>query len=202
MALSPKRRKKILLALGVTAWLFLLGVISYCLCLPDLDAVSGQLRAIREDPSLTMQQKIEKSREVFSTLTPGQARKVSQNDFKKWTHERNAEMRKFLQMSPEEQVAYVKKKEEERKQLRQQGGLWVGGGPKGGGGAGMAGGGGAVKSPSGGMVKSVGGALFFGAGGGPGGKPTNPSQLMKTMLDDFSPETRAGMSYQKGLSEK
>jgi hypothetical protein len=195
MALSPKRRKKILLTLGVTAWLFLLGVISYCLCLPDLDAVSDQLRAIREDPNLTTQQKIEKSREIFSTLTPGQARQVSQNDFKKWAHERNAEMRKFLQMSLEEQGAYVKKKEEERKQLRQQGGLWAGGGPKGGGGgAGMAGGGG--------MVKSVGGALFFGAGGGPGGKPSNPSQLMKTMLDDFSPETRAGMSYQKGLSEK
>jgi len=191
MALSSERRKKILIALSVMVWLLMLGGISYCLCLPDLEEVSRQLKAIREDPNLTLEQKFEKSREIYSKLTAGQRRQVFQKDFKKWHYERNVEMQKFLKMSPEEQAAYLKKREEERKQLGPQGGFAIGAGPRGGGG---------VKVGSGGA--GGGGFIFFGPGGGPGGKPSNPSQLQKNMLDDFSPETRAGMSYQKGLSNR
>src|SRR5262249_20379114 len=66
------RRKRIRRALAIIAWLLLLGGISYYLCLPDLDEVSRKLKAIREDPNLTMQQKFEKSQEIYSTLTPSQ----------------------------------------------------------------------------------------------------------------------------------
>jgi hypothetical protein len=173
--------------LAVTAGLLMLGGISYRLCLPDLNEVSRNLRAIREDPNLTPEQKFEKSREIFSKLTPSQARQVFQNDSKKWHHEKNAEMQKFLKMSPEEQREYVKKQEEERKQHRPQGGFAIGGGPQ-------AGSGGAVAVKGGGPG---GGFIFYGPG--PGGGPPNPSQIQKNMLDNQSPETRAGMAYQRGL---
>jgi hypothetical protein len=200
MALSSNRRKKLRRALAVIAWLLLLGFISYCLFLPDLDAVSQKLKAIREDPNLTMEEKFEKSREVYSSLTPGQGRQVFQNDIKKMRYERNAEMQKFLKMSPEEQVAYMKKQAEERNQFGKKDGFAFK--PPPGGGKGgvfmMAGKGG----PGGG--KSV----YFGPPDGNvhkgppgGGGPPNPSQMQKNMLDNFSPETRAGQSYQKGLSK-
>ncbi len=186
MGSSSKKQKKILLALAVIAWLLLLGFTSYCLCLPDLEVISQSLRAIREDPNLTPEEKFEKSREIFSKLTPAQGRQVFQNDFKKWQHEKNREMQKFLKMSPEEQVAYLKKQDEERKKLGPQGGMAIK--------AGKGGGGNVFKAAGGGT--GGGGFVFYGP---PGGKPSNPSQMQKTMLDDSSPETRAGMSYQKGL---
>jgi hypothetical protein len=196
MVLSSNRRKKLLRALAVIAWLLLLGFISYCLFLPDLEEVSRQLRAIREDPNLTLQQRFEQSREIYSKLTPGQGRQVFQNDLKKMHYERNAEMQKFLKMSPEEQVAYLKKQAEERKQFEKKGGFVVK--VPGDGGGGVA----AVKSVGGGPG---GGAIFFGPPGGGNvnvrsGGPPNPSQMQKSMLDNLSPETRAGQSYQKGLS--
>jgi hypothetical protein len=169
----------------------MLGGISYWLCLPDLDEMSRNLRAIREDPNLTPEQKIEKSREVFSKLTRSQGRQVFQNDFKKWHYEQNAEMQKFLKLSPEEQRAYVKKQDEERKHHRPQGGFAIGGGPRG-----DRGGGAVVK---GGGARG-GGFIFYGPGpGGPGGGPPNPGQFEKDMLDHHSPETRAAMAYQRGL---
>jgi hypothetical protein len=204
MANSSKRRKKSLLVLGLLAWLLLLGFGSYFLFLPNLDDVSQQLRAIREDPNLTPLEIIEKSREIYSKLTPQQGRRVFENDFKKMAHQRNREMQEFLKMSPEEQVAYLKKQAEEGKKPGQKDGFAVvkdagvlkpgSGGP--GGGAGM---------PGGGMVKAVGGGpgggrfVFYGpAGGG----LLKPEQMQKTMLDNFSPETRAGQFYQKGLLSK
>jgi hypothetical protein len=220
-AKPASRRKRVRRALAVIAWLLLLGVISYYLCLPNLDEVSRTLKAIREDPNLTMQQKFEKSREVYSKLTPSQGRQVFQNDFKKLHYEKNAEMQKFLKMSPEEQRTYLIKQEEERKQLGPQGGFVIGGDPQGGdGGRAMikngalvkgGGGGPAVGGPGGGGQVFIGaaaggpggrGQVFFGPGpGGPDGPP-NPSQMQKTMLDNTSPETRAGMYYQRGLMTK
>lgn len=139
--------------------------------MPNLDEVSRQLRAIREDPNLTIEEKFEKSHEIFAKLTAGQGRQVFQNDIKKIHYEQNAEMQKFLKMSPEEQAAYLKKQVEERKQLGQKGG----------------------------------GAIFLGPPGGANTNklagPANPNQMQRTMLDNFSPETRAGQSYQKGLSK-
>lgn len=201
---SSSRWKKALIALGAAAWLLMLGSISYYLCLPDLDETSRSLRAIREDPSLTPEEKFEKSREIYAKLTPAEGRQVFQDDFRKWHHERNAAMQKFLKMSAEEQAAYVKKQDEERKRRGpvrfsfaeggavkdDKGGgvrLSNGGGPNmAGGRAGKVGGGGSVQ--------------FVGPGGGPGKAPIDPKQIQKTMLDNFSPETRAGMSYQRGLS--
>jgi hypothetical protein len=191
MALSSNRRKKLLRALAVIAWLLLLGFISYCLFVPDLEEMSRQLRAIREDPNLTLGEKFEKSREIYSKLTPGQGRQVFQNDIKKMHYESNAEMQKFLKMSPEEQVAYLKKQAEERKQSEKKGGFAFK--PPPGGGVFMA-----LKGGPGG-----GKGVHFGPPGGglPGGGPGNPKQMQKTMLDNLSPETRAGQTYQKGLSK-
>jgi hypothetical protein len=208
---KKRKRKRILVALIVAAWLFLLGFISYCVCLPNLKEASASLKAIREDPNLTPEQKVEKMREIYAKLTPSQGRQVFQNDKKKWHHEQNREMQAFLKMSPEEQVAYVKKMEEERKKLGPKGAFFIGGAIKGG--PGGAGDGGKVgpSGPGSGMVsRAVGGpggkgAIFFGpaGAGGPGGGPPkpNPNQMQKSMLDDISPETRAGQSYQKGLSK-
>src|SRR6516165_5484413 len=61
-AKPASRRKRVLTVLAVAAGLLMLGGISYWLCLPDLDEMSRNLRAIREDPNLTPEQKIEKSR--------------------------------------------------------------------------------------------------------------------------------------------
>jgi len=217
---SSTQRKRVLLGLGGAAWLLMLGGISYCLFLPDLREIAGERRAILDDPNLTWEQKREKVREIDAKLTPDQGRKVVQIDKRSFDHERNAEMHKFLKMSPEEQVAYLKKRNEERKQLQQRGGF--GGGPGSGGpvtfrpgssGAGRgsgggAGGGGPVMFRGGGTVKSgssgPGGKafVFFGPGGGPAGDGSvDPRQIQKTMLDSSSPETRAGMSYQRGLSQ-
>jgi hypothetical protein len=200
MANSSNRRKRIRRALAVLAWLLLLGVVSYFLFLPDLDEVSQQLRAIREDPNLTPQEKIEKSREVYSKLTPQQGRQVFENDMKKLHYERNREMQKFLKMSPEEQVAYLKQKAEERKEfdLKDAFGVLKGNPIKvGSGGPGGPGAGGMVARVAGGP--GGGGQFFVGpAGGG----PRNVEQMQKSMLDNFSPETRAGQFYQRGLMSK
>ena len=194
MERSSGRRKKILIVLGVIAWLLMLGGISYYLCLPDLDEMSRNLRAIREDANLTPEERFEKSREIYSKLTLAEGKEVFQNDFKKWAYERNAQMQKFLKMSPEEQAAYLKQKAQEQKRL----------GPKDG--FGIVKNGGVFKAGSGnaggGMVKNIGGGP--GGGGfflsGPvGGGPKKPEQVQKTLLDNFSPETRAGQFYQEGL---
>jgi hypothetical protein len=204
MKSSSNRRKKALIALGAAAWLLMLGGISYYLCLPDLDEMSRGLRAIREDPNLTPEEKIAKSREIYAKLTRAEGRQVFQDDFKKWHHERNAEMQKFLKMSAEEQAAHVKKQDEERKRrgpIR----FFIGGGgavqDDKGGGVRLANGGSGPVVAGGGAGKIGGaGAQFIGPGGGPGKKTIDPKQIQKTMLDNFSPETRAGMSYQRGLS--
>jgi hypothetical protein len=189
---SSAQRKRALVGLGVTALLLLLGGISYYLSLPDLEELARKRRAIWENPNLTWEQKREGIHALDSRLTPSQRRQVSRIEFKQRAREMNAEMHKFLEMSPEEQAAYLKKREAERKRPHLAGPGGGGGGVRifrAGSGAAIAGGGGAGK----------GGPVIFRAGG-PAGGPLHPGQLQKTMLDNLSPETRAGMSYQRGLS--
>lgn len=180
MKISSNRRKKIL---GLLALLLLLLGLAYYFSRPNLEAIAQELRAIREDANLTPEQKMEKTRGVFEKLSENQRRQLVQDELKKWHHERNAEMQKFLKMSPEEQKAYLKKRDEEKRV-----------GPV------------MVK---GGTAKAKGKAVTVGGGGSGGGfifygpgptVHTDPGQMQKTMLDNgLSPETRAGSSYQRGL---
>lgn len=186
--LPPPRRgrtwkKRILRALCAILFLLLLGGVSYWLFLPNLEDLARQRRAILDDANLTWDQKIEKIRDMDSKLTPEQSKQLSQIDFRRATHARNAEMHRFLQMSPEEQAAYIKR-EGQGKPIRLAGAV-AGGGPV------TAGGGGKGQH------------IFVGpAGSKPDfGNPfSNPGLFEKTKLDDFSPETRAGGSYRGGLS--
>jgi hypothetical protein len=220
---TPGQRKRVLVGLGVTAWLLLLGSISYCLCLPDLKQIAQDQRAIWSDQNLTREEKIEKTREIASKLTDGQRQQVRQIDMKERSRKGNADMQTFLKLTPEEQSAYVKKRDEERRQRwQQQGGPrgggaggagGAGGGPRGGGGGGAAvaggaggagaGGGGRGAGGGGGAGGAGGGRGGFGGGpggGGFGGGPGGFGGGQKGRLDNFSPETRAGMQYQRGLS--
>ena len=70
---SPSQRKKILVSMGVAAWLLLLGGISYCIFLPDPVAQIKEARA--ELRNLPPEQRREKFREIRSLerdLTPRQ----------------------------------------------------------------------------------------------------------------------------------
>jgi hypothetical protein len=162
------QRKRVLIGLGVAAWLLMLGSISYCVCLPDLSKIQEEQTAIWQDPNLTFEEKREKTREIQANLTREERRKVFEIGMKERMRKGNSEMSKFLKMSPKEQIADLKKKDEESKQRRQQWAAMRGnGGPSGGGGpggrgAGGAGGGG--RGPSG----SIGGAGGGGAAGGGG----------------------------------
>lgn len=219
---TPPQRKRVLVGLGVAAWLFLLGGISYSLFLPDIKETAKNLAAIREDPNLTPEQKREKSREVFSNLTDGQRQQLFENFRKERDRKGNADIHKFLQMSPQEQVAYVKKQDEERKQRWAQWGGTRGGGQRGGpgggggavgGGPGVAGGaGGAGGGGAGGRGAGAGGAGGAGrgpggpGGGGPGGGGPGgfggggPGGVGgRGRMDFVSPESRAGFQYMRSL---
>jgi hypothetical protein len=231
---TPTQRRRVLIGLGMTLWLLMLGGVSYCLCLPDLTDVAREQRAIWEDPNLSFEEKRAKAREIDANLTDGERRQVREIGMKERMKEGNAKMFTFLKMSPEEQVAYLKKRDEENKQRRQQwasrqgggaGGGGAGGGGAGGGGAiggGRAGGGGGANG--GGRAGGAGGANGGGrpvaggpgaggpgagtpvaggpGAGGPGGGRGNPGQWQKNFLDFTSPESRAGMQYQRGLSQQ
>jgi hypothetical protein len=190
MRLSRERRKQILMALAVAAWLLLLGGISYYLCLPDLRELARNRQAVLDDPNLTWEQKMDKLQEMDANLTPEQGHQLMQIDFKQQAYKRNAEMREFLKMSHEEQAAYLKSRNRPRRVV-------------------MGGGG-----PDGKMVtqraEPGGGVVFVGLriGGQHLGKAKiDPGEMQKTMLDHLSPEldhlspeTRAGMTYQRGFS--
>jgi hypothetical protein len=189
---SPTQRKRALVALEVIALLLMLGGISYYLCLPDLEGMARDRRAILQDPNLTWEEKREKIREMDSRLTPAQARQVFQIEHKQRARELNAEMHRFLQMSPEEQAAYLKKRDQERNQFRQQGGSLRGDGPRGGGAGDVPH---VVRGPGGGGLPNMVGFRS----GGVGREPVDPGRLQKNLIDNLSPETRAAMSYQRGL---
>jgi hypothetical protein len=194
---SPTQRKRALVALGVIALLLMLGGISYYLCLPDLEGMARDHRAILQDPNLTWGEKREKIREMDSRLTPAQARQVFQIEHKQRARELNAEMHRFLQMSPEEQAAYLKKRDRERNQFRQQGGSLRGEGPRGGGAGDVPH---VVRGPGGGGPGGGGLPVMVGfRSGGGGPESVDPGRLQKNLIDNLSPETRAAMSYQRGL---
>lgn len=219
---TPPQRKRVLVGLGVAAWLFLLGGISYSLFLPDIKETARNLAAIREDPNLTPEQKREKSREVFSNLTEGQRQQLFENFRKERDRKGNVEISKFLKLSPQEQIAYVKKQEEERRQRWAQwggnrgggqrggpggggGGAAGGGGPGTAGGVGGAGGRGAGGAGAGGANRGQGGPGGGGPGGGGPGGPGGPGGGGpggvggRGRMDFVSPEARAGFQYMRSL---
>jgi hypothetical protein len=226
---TPDQKKRVYKGLGLTAWLFLLGGVSYYLCLPDLKQIAHDQRAIWSDPNLTPEQKVEKTRAITSNLTDEQRQQVRQIDMKERSRQSNKDWYDFSKLSTvEEQVAYLKKRDEERRQRRQQisslfrigggaggGGAGGGGGAAGGGGGaaggGRGGGGGAAAGggrggPGGqGGPGGAGGPGFGGPGGGFGGGrggPGGPGGGQKSFLDNSSPEARAGFQYQRSLSRQ
>jgi hypothetical protein len=202
---TPSQRKKTLVGIGVAVWLLMLGGISYCLFLPDLDDIRQERRAIFMDKSLSFEEKREKVREMESNLTPGQRKQMREMDFKEMTRKRNKDMYDFLKMTPEEQVAYLKKRDAEWQKRREEfrkmfgdkgpgskGGGKGNGNNKGNGGnnnGGPGGGGGGGGPPGGGW-----GGGFGGGGGG------NAAQAAR--LDSSSPESRAGGMYQRSLMQQ
>jgi uncharacterized membrane protein YgcG len=195
--LTPSQRKKALIALCVAIWLLMLGSISYCVFLPDLEEMNHERMALFQDKSLTPEQrreKFEQLREKEKNLTPGQRKQMREIGFKEMMRKRNRDMYDFLKMSPEQQVAYVKKqaaeREKWRKEWEQRRKEWQakGGGPKGGNRGNGKGGG----TNNGGKGGGPGG----GGGGPPGGFGGGGSAAS---LDRSSPESRAGGAYQRAL---
>jgi uncharacterized membrane protein YgcG len=182
---TPTQRRRVGIGLGLTAWLLLLGGISYCLCIPGVNDVKRAIAAIDADDSLSMEQKFEKKGEVFWNMTPAQKMEMRKEGIRK----ANRDMQDFLHMTPEQQMEELRKDEERRKQWRAKmpkrrpGGDPNGGGQKGGG-------------QKGGQGKGPGGGGGGGWGGGPGGGGGGG------MMDSMSPETRAGMGYKQGLREQ
>src|SRR5579871_2501012 len=56
---TPSQRKKTLVGIGVAVWLLMLGTISYCLFLPDLDSLRQERRALFMDKSLSPEERKE-----------------------------------------------------------------------------------------------------------------------------------------------
>jgi len=201
---NPTQRKKAFISLGVAAWLLLLGSISYCLNLPDLEALNRERMALFTDRSLTPEQrreKFEQLREKERNLTPAQRRQMGELFRKEMERKGNADMVNFLKMTPQEQVAFLKKRAEEWEQRRKE---WeqrrqqfrnnAGGNRGNGGGSGNAGGG-RGGGPGGGR-----GGGGPGGGGPPGGfGGGGGSSGFANYLDRSSPESRAGRIYQRAL---
>ncbi|HEY7329772.1 MAG TPA: hypothetical protein VH592_19210 [Gemmataceae bacterium] len=201
---TPSQRKKTLVGIGVAVWLLMLGAVSYCLFLPDLDALRQERRALFADKSLSPEERKEKFaelREKEKNLTPGQRKQMWEMDIKEMTRKRNKDSFDFLKLSPEEQVAYLKKRDEEWQKRREEfrkmfgdkgpggkGGNKGNGNAKGGNGNNGPGGGGGGNGPGG----------WGGGGGGFGGGGGNAAQAAR--LDSSSPESRAGSNYQRMLS--
>jgi hypothetical protein len=224
---TQTQRKRVLIGLGVMAWMLMLGGISYCLSLPDLEQIAKEQRAVWSDPNLTFDEKREKFKEINSKLTDGERRQMREIGMKERERKGNADMYKFLQLSPKEQVEQLKSQDAARKQKFQQwasknrpsggqgGGRGAGGGGAGGGGGvamgGGAGGGGGKGAGGGGaggagMNRGGGGAGGGGAGGGGGGWGRggggDRNVKSRSRLDNSSPESRAGRSYQRGLNNQ
>jgi uncharacterized membrane protein YgcG len=187
---NPDQRKKAYIGLGVAGWLLLLGGISYWLCLPNLEAIQRERKAIFEDKSLTREEKFEKLRELESSLSSSQRRDLRKLDRKAFIRKNNSDIYTFLQKTPEEQVAQLKKEAAEREKRMQE---WAkqrgnrppwnrnndsknngnnnnnrGGGPPGGG--------------------------FGGGGGG--------NRDVSMLESGSSPEARAGNLYKRALSQQ
>src|SRR5262249_5610335 len=57
---TPSQRRKVYIGLGVAGWLLLLGGISYCLSLPDLEGLNRERMALWKDNNLSFEEKREK----------------------------------------------------------------------------------------------------------------------------------------------
>jgi hypothetical protein len=200
---DPNQRKKAYISLGVMVWLLALGSFSYWLNLPDLEALNRERMALFQDRSLTPEQrreKFEQLREKEKNLTPSQRRQMGELMRKEFDRKRNADMVDFLKMTPEQQVAFLKKRAEEwekrrkeweqrRQQFAKAGGNQGNGGGNRGNGGGNRGNGGGNRGNGGGPGGGPPGG--FGGGGGANG--------FANMLDRSSPEARAGSVYQRAL---
>jgi uncharacterized membrane protein YgcG len=188
---TPSQRRKVYIGLGVAAWLLLLGGISYCLSLPDLEGMNHERMAIWQDKNLSFEEKREKMeqlREREKNLTPAQRKQMGEMDRKERTRKRNKDSFEFLKLSPEEQVAQLKREAAEREKWFQQ--MRKMRADKGGGQKGNRGGGGPNGGKGGGNGGPGGGRP--GGGGGGGGANADRPEAIGQRLDTSSPESRAG----------
>ncbi len=194
--LTPERRRKALIGLGVVGWLLLLGTVSYCLSLPNLEALNRERAAIWQDKNLTPEEKMEKMeqlREKEKNLTPAQRKQMREMGFKEMTRKRNKDTFDFLKMSPEEQVAQLKREAEEwakrREEMRK---FWANkGGQKGNRGNGQ----------NGNKGGPGGGGPPGGWGGGGNANADRPEGLGQR-LDSRSPEARAGGLHKAAMMQQ
>jgi hypothetical protein len=193
---TPSQRRKVFIGLGVAGWLLLLGTISYCLSLPDLEALNRERMALFQDKNLSPEErreKFEELREKEKNLTPAQRKQMREMSRKEMTKKMNSNMFNFFKLSPEEQIAQVKREAEEwakrREEMRK---FWAnkGGqqGNRGGGQNGNKGGPGGGGPPG-------------GWGGGGNANADRPEGLGQR-LDSRSPEARAGAAYKGALMQK
>jgi len=195
--LTPARRRKVYIGLGVAGWLLLLGSISYCLSLPDLQGMNRERMAIWQDKNLTPEEKMakmEQLREKEKNLTPAQRKQMREMGFKEMTRKRNKDTFDFLNLSPEEQVAQLKKEAEEwakrREEMRK---FWANkGGQNGNRGNGQ----------NGGNRGGPGGGGPPGGWGGGGGADRDRPEGLGRMLDSRSPEARAGGLHKAAMMEQ
>jgi hypothetical protein len=213
-----RSRKHILAVLA----LLLMGTISYCIFLPDpVEEAKQELAALRENKSLPREEQRKKFREVFSRLSEKQKFDMG----KEWRTKGQERLAAFAKLSKQEQIAQLKKEilEEEKWRARReaeraanggrggprqggpgQGGAGQGGGGRtGGAGAGAANGRGGANAGGAGAGNRGGGPGGGGPGaggpGGPGGGRGVSNARSKNFLDMSDPESRATMSYMRGM---
>lgn len=193
---NPNQRKKALIGLAVAGWLLLLGGISYCICLPNLEDMRTQRRAIFEDDKLSFEEKRDKIREMESKLTPSQRRKMRDLDRREWTRKGNVRTVDFLKLSQAEQDAQLTKEAEERaKRWEKMRKAWGNKGPRGNRGGNNGNKGTASNGNKGGGGRQGGGGW---GGGGGGGAERDISMLNS----GSSPESRAGGEYKRGRAQQ
>lgn len=225
---TPSQRRKILVTLGAAAWLLFLGGVSYCIFLPDpVKEIQG---AFADMKNLTPEQRREKFREIrglMRDLTPHQKLELGRERQLK----ERAALAEFMKLSPEEQVAKLKKsilEEQERRKQRDarraasggngsgrggRGGNGQAGGGRGGNGGGANGGGtnggrgngaaGAGNANANANANGgTGGSDNGGSGGGRGGRSGQDSHVrQRKRLDNSDPEDRAMHNYARQMNQ-
>lgn len=199
--LTPSQRRKALIGLAVAVWLLFLGSISYCLSLPDLEGLNRERMALFQDKSLTAEErreKFEQLREKEKNLTPAQRKQMWEMTRKEMTRKRNKDTFDFFKLSPEDQVAQMKKEiaewEKRRQEMRK---MWANKGGKGGNR-----GGGQNGGKGGGQNGGRGGGGGPGGGPGGGGGDTNAAADFGRREDTRSPESRAGGLYKMRMMQQ
>lgn len=186
---TPSQRRKTSIGLGVAAWLLLLGTISYCIFLPNLAAIQHQRSAIFADDSLTMKEKFEKVREMESGLSSSQRRDLRKLDMKERIRKNNKDTYSFLQLTPEEQMAQLKKESEERKKMFEKMRKEWGNRPK--------------NRNNNNRGNNNNNNNNNNNRGGPGGFAGGGGNREVSMLESgSSPEARAGNVYKRGMAQQ